>query len=396
MRAPNGQPTKLTEKQWLYTRTKAFKDKFGDWEKLAKLARQKINKHFTNKDYERTNDFRELQERSSRLSEEEVQSYHKGNKWLSDESKRSLGATYARLLSQGGSNVFNFRTVVTGKGNNFRLGEVNPYIFHDIFEINRRYLENGELVDIHEFNDPDTIPYTECKCYITDDGLAGFAITPNGDLISVFSLNPSDKKGFLYSIKDFIREEGATHLDCYLSPNQNLEKIYQKTLGFHTASTMDYNMKYDHDNIAANHSKPKIGFMVAQEVKEKKHFDKDSYDAAQTYQLQHLPQRKVSKSEITPEEYQQLEESVSIETDENGEPLASNLSFYIGKKARENYSNSSLLYIGGVDDTTNNNDLQFFKHGSKEIYSFMTPSREIYLDKTVVSAKRQNRLTLSA
>ena len=32
MKAPNGQPTNLTEDQWLTVRTKAFKDWFGDWE----------------------------------------------------------------------------------------------------------------------------------------------------------------------------------------------------------------------------------------------------------------------------------------------------------------------------------------------------------------------------
>src|SRR5690554_1752983 len=31
MKAPNGNPTNLTENQWLQTRTKAFKDWFGDW-----------------------------------------------------------------------------------------------------------------------------------------------------------------------------------------------------------------------------------------------------------------------------------------------------------------------------------------------------------------------------
>ena len=35
MKAPNGQPTNLTERQWLQVRTKAFKDWFGDWEALA-------------------------------------------------------------------------------------------------------------------------------------------------------------------------------------------------------------------------------------------------------------------------------------------------------------------------------------------------------------------------
>jgi hypothetical protein len=37
MKAPNGQPTKLTEKQWLQVRTPAFKQWFGDWETAAKI-----------------------------------------------------------------------------------------------------------------------------------------------------------------------------------------------------------------------------------------------------------------------------------------------------------------------------------------------------------------------
>ena len=35
MKAPNGKPTKLTEKQWLQVRTPNFKRWFGDWERLA-------------------------------------------------------------------------------------------------------------------------------------------------------------------------------------------------------------------------------------------------------------------------------------------------------------------------------------------------------------------------
>ena len=37
MKAPNGRPTKLTEKQWAQVRTKAFKSWFGDWEIAAKV-----------------------------------------------------------------------------------------------------------------------------------------------------------------------------------------------------------------------------------------------------------------------------------------------------------------------------------------------------------------------
>jgi hypothetical protein len=41
MKAPNGKPTKLSEKQWVQVRTEAFKKWFGDWEKgnLIKAAR---------------------------------------------------------------------------------------------------------------------------------------------------------------------------------------------------------------------------------------------------------------------------------------------------------------------------------------------------------------------
>ena len=37
MKAPNGKPTNLSERQWVQVRTRAFKEWFGDWEKAMKL-----------------------------------------------------------------------------------------------------------------------------------------------------------------------------------------------------------------------------------------------------------------------------------------------------------------------------------------------------------------------
>ena len=37
MKAPNGRPTKLSERQWVQVRTKAFKEWFGDWEMATKV-----------------------------------------------------------------------------------------------------------------------------------------------------------------------------------------------------------------------------------------------------------------------------------------------------------------------------------------------------------------------
>ena len=39
MKAPNGKPTNLTERQWAQVRTRAFKQWFGDWEKAARIEK---------------------------------------------------------------------------------------------------------------------------------------------------------------------------------------------------------------------------------------------------------------------------------------------------------------------------------------------------------------------
>ena len=247
------------------------------------LDNSKKNSTFAenNENYERTEEFRELQERSNSLPESTIAEYHSEEREFSDEDRRRVGGIFQRLMDSDGNGGRNGQWInLTGKGNQFKMAQVNPAIFHDIFQICRNYLPNGELVDLHD-------NYADCKCFISEDGLCGFAIEPNGNLISVFSLNPSDKKGFLYAIKDLIRQEGATHLDCYVSSKQPLAGIYQKALGFHVASEMDYNMEYDHDNIAENHGMPKVAFMVNKPV-EKKSFDENSYDEAVEYQQQNI------------------------------------------------------------------------------------------------------------
>ena len=45
MKAPNGKPTNLTEKQWVQVRTKAFKDWFGDWENNPNEASKVVDEN---------------------------------------------------------------------------------------------------------------------------------------------------------------------------------------------------------------------------------------------------------------------------------------------------------------------------------------------------------------
>ena len=232
------------------------------------LGYNKINSNNNGtEEYKTTDEFKRVQEGSRKFTEKGLSPFNQGVRELDDLSRGRIGGVLERLLdSQRDDSRFSVRTTLThenknGKTGSFTLGEVSPKLFHDIFEVTRVYLRNGELVDLHD-------DYSNCKCFVTSDGLCGFAIEPDGNLVSVFSLSPSTNKGFLYAIKDFVRQEGATHLDAYASSNQPLQKIYAKTLDFHTASTMDYNMEYDHDDIAKNHGNPQVVFMVDHEVAE--------------------------------------------------------------------------------------------------------------------------------
>ena len=251
-------------------------------------SENKNSKENGTEEYKTTDEFRRVQGAVRKGSQGQRKSIYDGD--LSTDQRQRLANILRGQLGSIDSFIHGSSRTVTNqrKGTSFNIhSEVNPKLFHDMFEVVRYYTQNGELVDLHD-------DYSDAKCFLTEDGTAGFAIEPDGNLVSVFNLGTT--KGFLSAIKDLARTEGANHLDTYVSSKENLQRIYEVTLGFHVAATMDYNMEYDHDDIAKNHGNPQVVFMVDHEVAEPKHFDKDSYDAAQQYQLQQL---KESETEVT-------------------------------------------------------------------------------------------------
>lgn len=243
-------------------------------------SENKNSKENGTEEYKATDEFRRVQEAVRKGSQGQRKSIYDGD--LSTDQRQRLANVLRGQLGSIDSFIHGSSRTVTNqrKGTSFNIhSEVNPKLFHDMFEVVRYYTQNGELVDLHD-------DYSDAKCFLTEDGTAGFAIEPDGNLVSVFNLGTT--KGFLSAIKDLARAEGANHLDTYVNSKENLQRIYEVTLGFHTAATMDYNMEYDHDNIAKNHGNPQVVFMIDHEVTEPKHFDKDSYDAAQQYQLSQL------------------------------------------------------------------------------------------------------------
>lgn len=253
-------------------------------------SKNKNSKENGTEEYKATDEFRRVQEAVRKGSQGQRKSIYDGD--LSTDQRQRLANVLRGQLGSIDSFIHGSSRTVTNqrKGTSFNIhSEVNPKLFHDMFGVVRYYTQNGELVDLHD-------DYSDAKCFLTEDGTAGFAIEPDGNLVSVFNLGTT--KGFLSAIKDLARAEGANHLDAYVSSKENLQRIYEVTLGFHVAATMDYNMEYDHDDIAKNHGNPQVVFMVDHEVAEPKHFDKDSYDAAQQYQLSQLVKNTSSVTKI--------------------------------------------------------------------------------------------------
>lgn len=247
------------------------------------------------------NEFEQLQRESEGLSNEEQQLYRSGSREIDENLRRRLSTVFERRLESSRSSDSNEARVLTDpqSGNSFDVYEnVDAQTFHDIFDIIRRYTAYGELVDVHPaISTEDETGYDSTRNYMTKDGLSGFAITQDGDLISVFNAN--NKRGWLRAISDIVKSEAKT-LDCYASPNQDLQGIYKRIFGFQTASIMDYNMEYDHDDIAKNHNKPKVAFMVntPQEVITKS-FNKDQYDEAKAYQMSFFDENNTVEPAVT-------------------------------------------------------------------------------------------------
>ena len=78
------------------------------------------------------------------------------------------------------------------------------------------------------------------KIYLTEDKLSGFAVKPDGEMISAFSL----VRGRGDSIVDCALERGATHLDCYEHPTTcHLVKLYSAA-GFVETKRLKWDDQY--------------------------------------------------------------------------------------------------------------------------------------------------------
>ena len=302
--------------------------------------------------YQPTNEFRRLQEESKRISNEV--SWRERSQLLNDELRQRIILSLSKeLQSRSNFSGNNFRFDIKAKtpfGTTFNLSNnIDGQTFRDMFEIARTFTTNGELVDLHTVEEYNT--YTN---YLSEDGLSGFSITPEGDLVSVFNARDvSGKKGFLYAIAPIVKEKART-LDCYNSTKQPLMKMYSEVFGFKPVAYMDYNMAYDHDNIALNHENPQVYFMANtnKDVKLKKF---DDWDKTKAYQLEAVNSNQdvfnQSAYHGTPHRFEEFS-TEKIGTGEGAQAHGWGLYFAENKDVSERYRR--LLTSGNDVDFTSN------------------------------------------
>lgn len=92
-------------------------------------------------------------------------------------------------------------------------GKESAEAFTKIIEAAVQSNKYGICVDVQDL---DTYTKEGIKLFVSDNGGVGFAITPDGDLISVFG-NPdmAEDNGAVYGTLMLAVQEGATQLNCY-------------------------------------------------------------------------------------------------------------------------------------------------------------------------------------
>lgn len=295
------------------------------------------------------NEFRRIQEEARAELNKSVE---QRNSTENNEGLRErLSTNFRRELDSRGYHAGASDELVlkSNKGTEFKMHQkVDGNTFHDIFEIARAYTKNGELVDLHSVETTDDgIGYAETENYLSEDGMSGFAITPSGDLISVFNAD-SSKRGFLDAISSEVKKNAKT-LDCFASENQNLMEMYEKKFGFKTASIMDYNMEYDHDDIAKNHNMPKVAFMVnTSEDVETKYFNGEQYSEAESYRNSYVG-KKTAETKATTEKTPEVKTTTEKTTKKYISPITNT------KEATDFVKNSTI------------DDIETLKQMAKEV-----------------------------
>ena len=114
-------------------------------------------------------------------------------------------------------------------------GKEGAQAFHDA--ILESKMQNPHGASVHVYTPEE---YAEMRTFLTDDGKAGVAIKPDGDIVSVFNTPGSGIKGLTVSALDLAVQHGGTKLDAF---DTVLPHLYAKS-GFKAVARMHWNDEY--------------------------------------------------------------------------------------------------------------------------------------------------------
>lgn len=227
MKAPNGKPTNLSEKQWAQVRTTAFKNWFGDWEKAARIEKLRRSK-------------------SVKITGEEIEP----NSDLKQYKKNAL--EYGKNLRGEYTNKDTGETIALTGGNS--RGGMREILQHDYKDIEHlqsiaaipQIIEKAIFVDEAPNEDAERYPgvksfrYYVCGLKIGNTNYtvkAVVAVQNNGDRYYDHKLS-SIEKGKLLSIIPTIQKAG---IENNLPPSVGKDKRLLSILQTNSSKVVDEN-----------------------------------------------------------------------------------------------------------------------------------------------------------
>ena len=227
MKAPNGKPTNLSEKQWAQVRTTAFKNWFGDWEKAARIEKLRRSK-------------------AVKITGEEIEP----NSDLKQYKKNAL--EYGKNLRGEYTNKDTGETIALTGGNS--RGGMREILQHDYKDIEHlqsiaaipQIIEKAIFVDETPNEDAERYPgvksfrYYVCGLKIGNTNYtvkAVVAVQNNGDRYYDHKLS-SIEKGKLLSIIPTIQKAG---IESNLPPSVGKDKRLLSILQTNSSKVVDEN-----------------------------------------------------------------------------------------------------------------------------------------------------------
>lgn len=211
MKAPNGKPTHLNERQWLQVRTQAFKKWFGDWENDPKHASKVVDENGEPK----------VVYHGAR-TDEEFHTFGNRNNFFIDNKR----------VAEMFANEYAYQLIVDGEAYTLSKSEaeeiasnIEPYYINDILQLFDEGVDNMlDLISIDNLND--IHEYGGIQCGIdTFDGAESISIKPAPNQLFEVFLNVRNPQ-----ITDFGGKTWEVGDDARLTPQSPHDGMIAKNI----------------------------------------------------------------------------------------------------------------------------------------------------------------------